>query len=107
LATPPGDGLQTHVRDAAQNAPSRPFPHQTQEYLVHDLGDHLFRYRLQDHEQLVIARAAGPIFGPVIGDLIVQHLSWRWIFDVAFWWSIAFTAVAVVLALWLPARAPS
>jgi hypothetical protein len=28
-------------------------------------------------------------------------------FDVAFWWSIAFTAVAVVLALWLPARAPS
>ena len=28
-------------------------------------------------------------------------------FDVAFWWSIAFTAVAVVLALWLPARSPS
>lgn len=23
-------------------------------------------------------------------------------FDIAFWWSIAFTAVAIVLALWLP-----
>ena len=28
-------------------------------------------------------------------------------FDVAFWWSIAFTAVAIVLALWLPARSAS
>jgi hypothetical protein len=28
-------------------------------------------------------------------------------FDVAFWWSIAFTAMAVVLAFWLPNRAPS
>lgn len=28
-------------------------------------------------------------------------------FDVAFWWSIAFTAVAIVVALWLPARSPS
>jgi len=28
-------------------------------------------------------------------------------FDVAFWWSIAFTAVAIVLTLWLPARSPS
>jgi hypothetical protein len=28
-------------------------------------------------------------------------------FDVAFWWSIALTVVAVVLALWLPARPPS
>jgi predicted MFS family arabinose efflux permease len=28
-------------------------------------------------------------------------------FDVAFWWSIAFTAMAVVLAFWLPNRGPS
>jgi hypothetical protein len=28
-------------------------------------------------------------------------------FDVAFWWSIAFTAMAVVLAFWLPSRESS
>jgi MFS family permease len=28
-------------------------------------------------------------------------------FDVAFWWSIAFTALAVLLAFWLPNREPS
>jgi hypothetical protein len=28
-------------------------------------------------------------------------------YDVAFWWSIALTVAAVVLALWLPARPPS
>jgi MFS family permease len=28
-------------------------------------------------------------------------------FDVAFWWSIAFTALAVLLAFWLPNRGPS
>jgi len=27
--------------------------------------------------------------------------------DIAFWWSIALTVLAVVLALWLPARPPS
>jgi hypothetical protein len=28
-------------------------------------------------------------------------------YDVAFWWSIALTVAAVVLALWLPSRPPS
>jgi hypothetical protein len=28
-------------------------------------------------------------------------------FDVAFWWSIAFTTMAAVLAFWLPNREPS
>jgi hypothetical protein len=28
-------------------------------------------------------------------------------FDVAFWWSIAFTTMAAVLTFWLPNRQPS
>jgi hypothetical protein len=60
------------------------------------------------------ARQIGRSFGiavlaVVLERAIAQHASagLRGVaagFDVAFWWSIAFTAVAIVLALWLPAR---
>jgi MFS family permease len=36
----------------------------------------------------------GPILGPLIGGLIVQHLSWRWIF----WVNVPFCAVGLILA---------
>jgi EmrB/QacA subfamily drug resistance transporter len=36
----------------------------------------------------------GPIFGPLIGGLIVQHLSWRWIF----WVNVPFCVVGLLLA---------
>ena len=36
----------------------------------------------------------GPIFGPLIGGLIVQHLSWRWIF----WVNVPFCVVGLILA---------
>jgi EmrB/QacA subfamily drug resistance transporter len=39
----------------------------------------------------------GPVFGPLLGGLIVEHLSWRWIF----WVNIPFCVAALVLAWWL------
>ena len=46
----------------------------------------------------------GPIFGPVIGGLLVDSLSWRWIFYV----NIPVTIIAILLAMWgLPKDAPS
>src|SRR5262249_28459589 len=36
----------------------------------------------------------GPILGPLVGGLIVQHLSWRWIF----WVNVPFCAVGLLLA---------
>jgi EmrB/QacA subfamily drug resistance transporter len=36
----------------------------------------------------------GPILGPLVGGLIVQHLSWRWIF----WVNVPFCAVGLILA---------
>ncbi len=52
------------------------------------------------------------VFAVVLERAIAQHASAGLggvaaAFDVAFWWSIAFTAVAIVLALWLPARSAS
>jgi len=37
----------------------------------------------------------GPILGPVVGGLIVSHLSWRWIF----WVNVPFSIAGLVLAL--------
>jgi EmrB/QacA subfamily drug resistance transporter len=39
----------------------------------------------------------GPVFGPLLGGLIVEHLSWRWIF----WVNIPLCVAALVLAWWL------
>jgi MFS family permease len=36
----------------------------------------------------------GPILGPFVGGLIVQHLSWRWIF----WVNVPFCVVGLILA---------
>ncbi|MDT3439921.1 MULTISPECIES: MDR family MFS transporter [unclassified Pseudofrankia] len=72
--------------------------------------------------QTVLARAAGPkrmgrvmmvvgvpallapICGPILGGLIVDHLSWRWIFLV----NVPVGAVSVLVSLWqLPADQPT
>jgi len=46
----------------------------------------------------------GPIFGPVLGGIIVNSLSWRWIFYV----NIPVTIIALLLALWgLPKDKPA
>lgn len=46
----------------------------------------------------------GPILGPVLGGVIVNNLSWRWIFYV----NIPVTIIALLLALWgLPKDEPS
>ena len=46
----------------------------------------------------------GPILGPVIGGLIVEHLSWRWIFYV----NLPIIVAAVVVAVkYLPADVPA
>ncbi|WP_035796527.1 DHA2 family efflux MFS transporter permease subunit [Clostridium akagii] len=46
----------------------------------------------------------GPILGPVLGGIIVNTLSWRWIFYV----NIPITIIALVLAVWgLPKDKPS
>jgi EmrB/QacA subfamily drug resistance transporter len=39
----------------------------------------------------------GPVFGPLLGGLIVEHLSWPWIF----WVNVPFCIAALVLAWWL------
>jgi EmrB/QacA subfamily drug resistance transporter len=39
----------------------------------------------------------GPVFGPLLGGLIVEHLSWRWIF----WVNVPFGVAGLVLAWWL------
>ena len=44
----------------------------------------------------------GPILGPLAGGLIVQHLSWRWIF----WVNIPFCVVGLILAGRLMPRLP-
>lgn len=46
----------------------------------------------------------GPVLGPVLGGVIVNSLSWRWIFYV----NIPVTIIALLLALWgLPKDEPS
>lgn len=51
-----------------------------------------------------IPAVLGPILGPVLGGVIVNSLSWRWIFYV----DIPITIIALLLALWgLPAEKPS
>ena len=39
----------------------------------------------------------GPVFGPLLGGLVVEHLSWRWIF----WVNVPFCVAGLVLAWWL------
>jgi EmrB/QacA subfamily drug resistance transporter len=51
-----------------------------------------------------IPAVLGPILGPVLGGVIVNSLSWRWIFYV----DIPITIIALLLALWgLPTDKPS
>jgi EmrB/QacA subfamily drug resistance transporter len=68
--------------------------------------------------QMILVRAAGrerlaramgtlsipivmaPVFGPVIGGLLLEHAGWQWIFFV----NLPFAAAAVPLALWLLPR---
>jgi EmrB/QacA subfamily drug resistance transporter len=44
--------------------------------------------------QTILANAAGPVLGPVIGGLILSNVSWRWIFYV----NVPIVLVALVLA---------
>ena len=44
----------------------------------------------------------GPIFGPLIGGLIVEHLSWRWIF----WVNVPFCVIGLLLAWFLMPALP-
>jgi MFS family permease len=53
---------------------------------------------------LSIPIVMAPIFGPVIGGLLLEHAGWQWIFLV----NLPFGAAAVPLALWLlPRDVPS
>jgi len=65
----------------------------------------------------IITRTAQQIGGSFGTAVLAMVLQWSVVahsgqgggglaaaFDVAFWWSIGFTAVATILALWLPAR---
>lgn len=46
----------------------------------------------------------GPILGPVLGGLILQHLSWSWLF----WVNLPFCVIGFILAVWLlPRDAPT
>ena len=44
----------------------------------------------------------GPILGPLIGGLIVEHLSWRWIF----WVNVPFCVIGLLLAWFLMPALP-
>jgi EmrB/QacA subfamily drug resistance transporter len=50
---------------------------------------------------LSIPIVMAPVFGPVIGGLLLEHAGWRWIFFV----NLPFGLAAVPLALWLLPRA--
>jgi EmrB/QacA subfamily drug resistance transporter len=53
---------------------------------------------------LSIPIVMAPVFGPVIGGLLLEHAGWRWIFFV----NLPFGLAAVPLALWLlPRRGPA
>ena len=52
---------------------------------------------------LSIPIVMAPVFGPVIGGLLLEHAGWRWIFFV----NLPFGLAAVPLALWLLPRPSS
>jgi EmrB/QacA subfamily drug resistance transporter len=49
---------------------------------------------------LAVPTVLAPVFGPVIGGLLLEHAGWRWIFFV----NVPIGLVAVPLALWLLPR---
>jgi EmrB/QacA subfamily drug resistance transporter len=49
---------------------------------------------------IAVPAMVGPVLGPVLGGLIVDHLAWRWMFYI----NVPFCALALVAAfVWLPA----
>lgn len=68
---------------------------------------------MQNVDQTKIARtmstvtvpiALGPILGPVLGGIVLNSLSWQWLFLI----NVPIGAVGLVLAyLWLPKDAPA
>ena len=70
--------------------------------------------RAQIAHASVITRAAqqvggsfgGGILAVILTDQLVGHRG-AWAYDVTFWWTIGFTAVAILLALAMPGRAPA
>ncbi len=49
---------------------------------------------------MIVPVLLGPIFGPSLAGLILQHASWRWIFFI----NLPIGVLAVVLALWILPR---